>query len=211
MCGRFYVPFQALDWIVGQLPEDQRASAQLVIADWIKLVNSPGGHFDVRPTNQVPVWTRGGVALMRWGFKRDFSGAIINATIEKAQGRFWAKAFRTRRALVPAAGWFEWRDEGAKRKQPYAIEGPEALTFGALYEEPADPGPSFTIVTTPAAEYLAHLHARMPVVVAAEHRQAWLDPETPVEMLLKIVEPAAAGLASYQCASPKRDVRPKAP
>jgi hypothetical protein len=44
-----------------------------------------------------------------------------------------------------------------------------------------------------------------------EHRQAWLDPETPVEMPLKIVEPAAAGLASYQCASPKRDVRPTAP
>lgn len=65
---------------------------------------------DIRPANQVltisaePKWQ-----LMRWGWSRDFNKAVINARTDKLAVRFWNKALRERRCVIPASGFHEWQ------------------------------------------------------------------------------------------------------
>ena len=86
------------------------------------------------------------------------------------------------RALVPACGYYEWQGEG-REKTPYYIHPRSELfvAFAGLYDTWTTPDGdelyTFTIITTDADEYLAKLHNRMPVILARELEEAWLDPE----------------------------------
>lgn len=66
---------------------------------------------------------------MRWGIQPGWADKIIiNATTEKKEGRFWSKAFRERRCLIPATGWYEWTGgKGAKQAHALQTEKPTAL------------------------------------------------------------------------------------
>jgi len=99
-------------------------------------------------------------------------------------------AFKARRCLIPASGYYERKHEG-KAKQPYFIHPPHGLfAFAGLWDVWAK-GPaaveSCSIITTTANEATRHLHERMPVILDREHFAAWLDPLTP---------PAGAGRVS---------------
>ncbi|HET7400158.1 MAG TPA: SOS response-associated peptidase [Usitatibacter sp.] len=173
--------------------------------------------FNIAPTQDAPVVRvdREGnreVALLRWGlvpfWAKDLKAGnrMINARCEGvAEKPAFREALQRRRCIVPASGFFEWKEVG-RRKQPFAITLPEAPLFGfaGLWErwrarkEPAEaqashaqPGgdyvETFTIVTTEANEAVAAIHDRMPVIIPQAAIETWLA--GPAEEAAKLLTP----------------------
>ena len=144
------------------------------------------------------------IAKLRWGLipswaKEPKIGArLINARAETVHEKpAFRAAFRRRRCLVPADGWFEWRKE-AGGKQPWfiAVAGGAPLSFAGLWErwEKGDePMETFTIVTTAAAPTLVDIHHRQPSIIEADDFEEWLDPRTGTERLLALARRAYDG------------------
>lgn len=149
--------------------------------------------WNIAPTQAVPVVRLDAAGarecvIMRWGlipsWARDaaIGHKLINARAETlAEKPAFRNALRRRRCLVPADGFYEWKQEGA-RKQPcrIALADGGLFAFAGLWEQWSDPlgkrVETFTIVTTGANERVAPIHDRMPVILDAAGRAAWLDP-----------------------------------
>ena len=106
-------------------------------------------------------------------------------------------AFRSRRCLVPADGWFEWQ-RARHGKQPYflALADGSPLSFAGLWERWDKGGEaleSFSIITTAADPPLADVHHRQPAVINPEHFSVWLDGESPADTLLDLARNPRAG------------------
>ncbi len=124
---------------------------------------------------------------LRWGLVPAWSPeprtaySTFNARAETVADKpTYRHAFRRRRCLIPADGFYEWRTVG-KRKQPYCIaptDG-EPFAFAGLWERWERDGTvveSCTIVVTTANATIAPLHDRMPVILARADEARWLDP-----------------------------------
>ncbi|MCC6562163.1 MAG: SOS response-associated peptidase [Xanthomonadales bacterium] len=123
---------------------------------------------------------------LRWGlipaWSKDLKIAwsTINARIETVASKpAFRSAWKQRRCLIPASGYYEWPGEGA-HKRPYYIHPMQEplLMFGAIWERwsPADGPPlqSFSIVTLPAAGNIEGLHDRMPLMLPPELFGDWI-------------------------------------
>jgi putative SOS response-associated peptidase YedK len=148
--------------------------------------------YNIAPTQAVLAVVRNGHAglvQLYWGlvpfFAKDASGAarMINARSETlATKPSFRNAFRKRRCLIVADGFYEW--SGPKgQKQAWYITLPSGGPFGfaGLWEvwRPNDPKTelrSSTIITTDASPGLRDIHNRMPVILQAGAYDAWLDP-----------------------------------
>jgi putative SOS response-associated peptidase YedK len=114
--------------------------------------------------------------MLRWGLVPCWSAgkvAPINAQAETAATKpYFRSAFKKRRCLVPADGYYEWKKLSAKQKQPfyYGPKDGKLLAFAGLWEED-----TFTILTTTANELAAEVHNRMPVILPREVYDQWLD------------------------------------
>jgi len=166
--------------------------------------------YNIAPTQEVPAIRRGSdddrrhLVLLRWGLipswakEASIGSRMINARAESvAEKPAYRNAFRRRRCLIPADGFYEWQARPSGPKQPYLIApaagGPFA--FAGLWELWTDKADgetveSFTIVTTEANRRLAAIHHRMPVVLAPADHDAWLDPAAPADALLALLRPA---------------------
>lgn len=124
---------------------------------------------------------------LRWGLVPAWSPeprtaySTFNARAETVADKpTYRQAFRRRRCLIPADGFYEWRRVG-KRKQPYCIaptDG-EPFAFAGLWERwerDETVVESCTIVVTTANATIAPLHDRMPVILARADEALWLDP-----------------------------------
>ncbi|HWP00716.1 MAG TPA: SOS response-associated peptidase [Methylococcus sp.] len=130
---------------------------------------------------------------LRWGLiphwakeaKADYS--TINARAETAAEKpAFRSAFRYRRCLIPADGFYEWQPRpGSKIKQPWYItrKDGEPFAFAGLWErwEPrpgaqGEPVESCTILVTDANDLLRPIHDRMPVILDPAAYDLWLDP-----------------------------------
>lgn len=154
--------------------------------------------YNIAPTQEAPVvllHPESGARVLRslrWGlvpsWARDARGGarLINARSESAADKpAFRAAFKRRRCLAPAAGFYEWKRLPAG-KQPWWIRltGGGPLAFAGLWEhwlDPASPSTdatlySFTILTTAANPLVAGLHDRMPVILNPRDYAAWLDP-----------------------------------
>ncbi len=149
--------------------------------------------YNVAPTDEMPVVRRSRqgspeLAIMRWGLipywakDKAIGSRMINARADSLETKpAFREAFRKRRCLVPADGFYEWRREG-KIKQPYLIrrKSGQPFAFAGLWEFWAGPAQeeirSFTIITTGANEVVAPLHDRMPVILDPDDYDLWLDP-----------------------------------
>ena len=176
MCGRFVItsPPAALRQIFG----------------YVEQPNFPPRH-NIAPTQPIPVviLENGGrhFRLMRWGLvparvkdPRNFS-LLINARSETVQDKpAFKNAIKRRRVLVPADGYYEWQDS-AGRKRPFFIHRRDGqpVGFAALAETWMGPNgeefDSVAIVTAPASRDLSVLHHRVPVTIAPEEFERWLD------------------------------------
>lgn len=125
---------------------------------------------------------------LRWGFvpswARDFSGSLpmINARLETAfEKPFFKAAFSRRRCLIPADGFFEWQREGKEKKPWYfTLPGGGPMMFAGIFEtwkgESGDARHTCAILTTGAGPQVAPVHGRMPLIIARELADPWLDP-----------------------------------
>ena len=124
---------------------------------------------------------------MRWGLipagapEPQTPYSTINARAETvADQPAYRQAFRKRRCLIPAEGFYEWQ-KGGTPKQPYGIAPAdhEPFAFAGLWERWERDGPvleSCTILVTQAHELIAPLHDRMSVILDGAAETHWLDP-----------------------------------
>ena len=149
--------------------------------------------FNVAPTQKVPVIVVGEqqrcLRAMRWGLippwadDPSIGNRMINARAETAASKpSFRSAFRKRRCLVLADGFYEWqKTEGGKHPMFIRVDGGEPFAFAGLFEiwDKGKQGPiqSCTILTTEANAVLKPIHDRMPVILSPEQHAAWLDPQ----------------------------------
>lgn len=135
-----------------------------------------------------------------WAKDTSMGAKLINARSETvAEKPAFREAFRKRRCIVPADGFYEWRREGG-RKQPYFFRLREERPFGfaGLWERWEGEGGkvlnSCTILTTEANEVLRPVHDRMPVILHPEDYEPWLGSDERERSLLKeLLRPYPAG------------------
>lgn len=164
--------------------------------------------YNAAPSQDLPVVRIGAdsgreLAMLRWGLIPSWAedarigDKLINARAETlAQKPSFRAAFRHRRCLVPADGFYEWKREG-NGKQPYRVTlaGGGVFAFAGLWERwqgPDGPVESFTIVTTEAASPIAHIEPRMPAILDPDAYDAWLDTDRPLDDAMALLRPAPA-------------------
>lgn len=150
--------------------------------------------------------------MLRWGLIPSWAkdakiGAkLINARAETVADKpSFRAAFRRRRCLVVADGFYEWQNQGGQ-KQPFYIRLKEAspFAFAGLWEHWQDAAgeliESCTILTTAANEMMQPIHPRMPVILNPKDYDLWLDPQVQdVEVLKPLLVPyRAEAITAYR-------------
>ena len=189
MCGRFVVA---------------RASADLVPLFDVDVVGEsvPAVSFNIAPSQSVAVvldslkTEQRRLEGARWGLVPPFKKALndgptpFNARSEKLiSSGMYRSAFASRRAIIPASGFFERRKKSDLQSFFITPADGGMLAFAGLYEwwrdptaDDADPQRwvlSTTIITQPSAGQMADVHDREPVYLAGDMHDAWLDPTEP--------------------------------
>ena len=164
-----------------------------------------GQRYNIAPTQQVPIVRQKDNAremvLAKWGlipsWAKDMKigNQLINARADTVATKpSFRSAFKSRRCLIPADGFYEWQktEDG---KQPFHIrmKDKEPFAFAGLWEwwrpEEGEPVQSCAIITTDANELMAPIHNRMPVILAPEDYGTWLNPAPTTELLLPLLKP----------------------
>ncbi|MGI8494230.1 MAG: SOS response-associated peptidase [Pyrinomonadaceae bacterium] len=136
-----------------------------------------------------------------WSKDAEIGSRMINARAETlAEKPSFRDAFKSRRCIIPATGFYEWQKKGSGGKQPFYFYLPEKEVFGfaGLYEnwldkETGESLESCTIITTEANEILKPVHDRMPVILKAKDYEEWLDEKLKdTERLEKLLIPYPA-------------------
>jgi putative SOS response-associated peptidase YedK len=128
-----------------------------------------------------------------WAKDPKIGNSLINARSETvAEKPTFRSAFKRRRCLIPANGYYEWKREG-KLKLPhlYQVRGGEPFAFAGLWERWQELE-TFTVLTTIANELAAKVHDRMPVVLSLMDCDRWLDPDSDPAELVRLLEPYPA-------------------
>jgi len=161
--------------------------------------------YNIAPTQGVPVVLRNesgtrSLTMMRWGLvpswaKNIGTAPLINARAETVADKpSFKTAFRRRRCLVPADGYYEWQTT-APGKQPYRIvmRNGGIFAFAGIWERwrsrDGSEVLSCAFVTLEPNAMLAAIHDRMPAILPRENHAAWLDPETSVDRLKDLLKP----------------------
>ena len=181
MCGRF---------LFTSPPQAVGAEFDVVVRE-----NFPP-RWNVAPTQPIAIVRMSDAharefALARWGFipswaKKDYFEKVGTRPLINARGETVAEkptfrsAFKRRRCLIPADGFYEWRTENGAR-QPYLIRPDEGglFAFAGLWETAVDPDggeiDTAAIITTEAGPDITPLHNREPVIIAKKDFDLWLD------------------------------------
>lgn len=193
MCGRFSLRVELAELLAyygiaetnfDYAPRYNIAPGQIIPA----VIDAPGGRrLGGLKWGLVPAWARDA----QTGYR------MINARAETlAEKPAFAKLFRTRRCIVPADGFFEWRRPD---RQPFRITLKDGglLSLAALYDVWTAPDggrlATVAIVTTAANGLMAPLHDRMPVILPRDRMDVWLDRRiTDPEALRPLLEPYPA-------------------
>lgn len=144
------------------------------------------------------VWKRWGL-IPSWARDPAIGARLFNARSETVDEKpSFRAAFRRRRCLVVADGFYEWTPR-ASGHRPHWLAPATAplLAFAGLYEHAIDadgrPIDSCTVLTTEANPDLAPIHPRMPVLLARTSWGAWLDPAADRAALKGLLVPAPSG------------------
>lgn len=188
MCGRYTLSVTddileqhfALTAPPPRTPRYNIAPSQMVLA--IRL----------NPTSAQREW-----ALLRWGLIPSWTHdrtprlSTINAKAETVAVKpAFRSAFKHRRCLIPADGFYEWRPTGQQKQPMYIhLRARRPFAFAGLWErwDPPEDTPieSCTILTTESNALIHAIHNRMPVILPPERYAGWLDPTSPPTDLLQ--------------------------
>ena len=144
--------------------------------------------YNISPSQNIPVIVQqDGIRRLetrQWGLIPFWSKTpkpIINARSETVSEKpAFRQAFKKRRCLIPASGFFEWAKEDGK-KQPYFIflKDKSSMAFAGLWEEWSAPDGKIVktcaILTVEANSFLKFIHHRMPVILKPANGMNWLD------------------------------------
>jgi putative SOS response-associated peptidase YedK len=123
---------------------------------------------------------------------------LINARSETLKDKSAFKnAFRYRRCIIPASGFYEWsQDAAAKNPRYFSHPDKKHLCFAGIWEiwhgENGEELNSCAIITMPANRSVDFLHQRMPLVVSEELIGLWLSPDPPDDILLRVLKKGGA-------------------
>ncbi len=207
MCGRYTLTYRQAEQLARELgvPIEQLAEYE--------------PRYNIAPTQRqwiVRMELEDREALRaRWGlinrWAKDGKSAFrtINARAETVHQRpSFRDAFKKRRCVVPADGFYEWTGQKSKR-MPLWFHRPDAglLLFAGLYEswqpEPDVWEPTYTIITTEANAVVGGVHDRMPVILPEDRVDDWLFPkETDFDKLRGLLVPARDDLLVSTAVSP---------
>ena len=180
MCGRF-VGFRSLHELKKIFPID-------------KVTCEVTENYNVAPSQEVLAIIKyekeNWLEKLHWGLvpfwakEISIGNKLINARAETIDSKpSFRNAFKKRRCLIPADGFYEWK--GPKgQKQPIFITLPESkpFAFAGLWEtwhkkdDPDTMYKSCTIITTEASDSVREIHHRMPAILTPEMYESWLDP-----------------------------------
>jgi putative SOS response-associated peptidase YedK len=196
MCGRFVLKKRLADGLIQPLRWKD------VYAFHAGLNLSPGSQIVVVPSLDKDA------TLATWGFPSPYGPQlIINARAETIHEKpTFRDAFKHRRCLVPADGWYEWQG-----KQPHYIHrrNDALMAFAGILQ----PGeiPRVAIITTAAAPELASIHDRMPAIIPEHMWAHWLNPAAPVNTLAAMLQPFDANLLEAYPVRKAGDLEPFTP
>lgn len=174
MCGRYAV-YSSPDQFASVLPVEVRIEGEFFpqynaapgMALPVVYQQDPGAALILTPMHWgfVPHWSRGDLKPM------------INARAETAATKpSFRDAFKRRRCLVPADGFYEWTTAADGKKDPHYITTKAPIMFAGLWEVNPEGEPGYCILTQEACGEVATLHNRMPVVVPLGYYKQWLSP-----------------------------------
>lgn len=162
--------------------------------------------YNVAPSQDMPIVVRhspNSIDIMRWGlipfWAKDpkIGNSLINARADGIEKKpAFRKPFKLQRCIVPADGFYEWKETG-EGKVPYYFKMKDDSLFGfaGLYDVWRDTRTgkeikSYTIITTEPNEIVGKVHNRMPVILEKEEENTWLNPdETEPDNLLPLLDP----------------------
>lgn len=176
MCGRYYVDddtAREIEKLIRQVDEKLKREA---LTESVTLAAK-----DIHPSEIAPILTasQGGLKCVwqRWGFPGGGTEGrkkqlVFNARSESALEKpFFRDSILHRRAVIPAAGFYEWSRN--KEKNVFYREGKPVLFMAGCFRHYED-GERFVILTTGANASMKPVHDRMPLVLEGEEAAAWI-------------------------------------
>jgi putative SOS response-associated peptidase YedK len=164
-----------------------------------------GPSYNIAPTQEVAVIVSDGkkqLVKVRWGLvpswakDQSVGNKMINARAETVTEKAsFKRAFKKRRCLVVADGFYEWQRVGETKRPMYIrLKSGKPFGFAGLYEtwksEQGEQVVTCAIITTGANDLMKPIHDRMPVIIPKENESLWLDPRTDdQDLLLEMLRP----------------------
>lgn len=188
MCGRYALAKSAMELLEEFKIHSDTSALPLLPADW-----------NITPTREIFIVRNNhennrDLRIASWGmiapWSKDLTSALrsqsqaINARSESVDEKpTFRSAFRSRRCLIPADGYYEWATELGpyKPKQPFYISSSQSrtLAFAGIWDRWIAPDgaiiDSAAIITRPAVGFLATVHSRMPTFLPEDRWDSWLD------------------------------------
>lgn len=171
MCGRFFLDAKAGDILEHyNMPPPDMFSARYNIAPTTPVLALNAEKFDLYRWGLIPSWAK----------DLSIGNRMFNARAETVSEKpSFRNAYKRRRCLVPANGFYEWRLENG-RKQPYCCHIDQQLfSMAGIWEHWQDAEgnemQTCAVLTTEAKGAMQELHQRMPVAIAPGDYKAWLD------------------------------------
>jgi putative SOS response-associated peptidase YedK len=179
--------------------------------------------YNVAPSQDIPIVRPADdgreVAIVRWGlvpyWAKDLKVGykMINAKAETVDEKpSFRNAFKSRRCLIPADGFYEWKklDDGSKQPYRLCLKDQQPFAFAGLWEANDKlEVTSCTIITTEPNEVAGEIHNRMPVILPPEDYDTWLSAETAPADAKALLKPYEGDMIAYPVdkavGSPKND------
>ncbi len=159
--------------------------------------------YNAGPAALLPVITHHspeGISFFFWGLVPQWAKAkapgekLINT---RAESIFEKSSLQNKllhyRCIVPADGFYAWKKLGKKTSVPYRffLKNQQLTSFGGLWEEYEDEHGemhhTFSIITVPSIPMVAKVAERMPLMLSQDEERLWLNKETPIELLTKVL------------------------
>lgn len=213
MCGRFQI---------SKIEDDLQIRFHVDVEhEWLRQI------FNAAPTMLLPVITDaepGKLSFFRWGLIPSWAkdpaigSKLINARAETLNEKpSFRNALKSRRCLIPADGFYEWKKlEGKKIPYRICLREEDLFAFAGLWESWKDPQGqlvnTFTIITTEANDVVAPIHNRMPVILEPGIERTWLDRQVPVNEVLTFLRPYSSDkMKTYRVSDKVNNVRNNSP
>ncbi len=170
----------------------------------LEITDEISPRYNIPPASDLPVVlnvdNKRHLRFLKWGFVPSWAKdttigqRLINAKAETILEKpSFRSAFKSRRCIIPANGFYEWRQEN-KHKQPYVIKSREDALLGlaGIWEQWGKQEQlleTCAIITTSPNKLIEPLHNRMPVIISKTDYAIWLDSATPIEAVHQLLKP----------------------